>query len=148
MWNIGNGKNEGNESLKSFWAKWRWCLENGRMPVHLWKKLRDKTHGEGKGPLIVVYTPKEPEMIIRCSFVFIWRTFLSLPTSHCVLRMNFSIPPSCRISIHGSFLSWRVYWEWVLYLECTLELPVDQSRRQQPVNIIQFQRSDQSTGLN
>ena len=52
------------------------------------KKLRDKTHGEGKGPLIVVYTPKEPEMIIRCSFVFIWRTFLSLPTSHCVLRMN------------------------------------------------------------
>ena len=53
------------------------------MPVHLWKKLRDKTHGEGKGPLIVVYTPKEPEMIIRCSFVFM--TYLSI-TTHISLR--------------------------------------------------------------
>lgn len=36
------------------------------------EKLRDKTHEEGKGQgATVAYTPKEPEMVIRCSFVFI-----------------------------------------------------------------------------
>ena len=28
------------------------------------EKLRDKAHGEGKGPKTVAYTPKEPKMII------------------------------------------------------------------------------------
>lgn len=148
MWNIGNGKNEGNENLKQFLAKWRWCLENGRMPVHLWKNCVIKRTGKARG-LKLLHTPQKNLKWYSVVRLFLYDVpFYHYPHLIACYGWTFSIPPSCRISIHGSFLSWRVYLEWVLYLECTLELPVDQSRRQQPVNIIQFQRSDQSTGLN
>ena len=65
MWNIGNGKLEVILSeMAVVFGKW----SNARASL---EKLRDKAHGEGKGPKTVAYTPKEPKMIIRCSFVFI-----------------------------------------------------------------------------